>query len=1463
MPKIPETPQIQHNTNNAEQSSASKQDYLHQLESCFPLSEIEHVEFFILGEEEYKKNSAVVIRNKELFKDGNPIEAGIYSLKMGTTDFSLTCRTCLNTRNNCPGHFGSIQLSYPVQSPLFRGEIMRWLKIVCHQCGTLIVNVTDNTFKTATKDIVCKNCGFIQPHILKDPRDCIKIIANRTNESEYRIYNDDIETIFSRITPETIKMIGKSINYHPSKFLLRTIPALPNADRPDVRKIKSGGGRSNNNDNTTLLKNIVTRNEQIQFIIDDESRKKNESALDLIELTYYSMVKEVPAGNTSSKLIGGTGQPMTSISNRINGKGGRIRDNLEGKRIQFAARSVITGDSNIMIDEIGVPISIARTLQIPEIVRPYNIDRLMTYFLNKEDTYPGCVKIVKGDNGATYYTGSIQSNIQLEYGDTIYRDMIDGDNVAMNRQPSLLYSAISGHRAKILHGGDTFHISVNVADTLYGGDFDGDTMVMYPSHCIVARNECAMLSNLKRWFISYKDKSPSMGVYHDNMIGIFELTKETTKLNQFSAMQLMSQVDDDAFLHKGMDVSEVNIGRDLISLLLPEINYTKKSAFYKPEYSGFINYNPKETHVDIKRGKVISGRFDKKSVGQGVNDSIFHTVFNEYGCDVAISLIHNIQQITTSYLLARGYTINYDDIAIRKDILQKINDITAGILAESARLTKKLRSGMLTAPIGMSINDFYEQEQISILSPGDEFTEVVMSSLDHENNNLYKLVASGAKGKPTNILQICSSIGQMSISGRRMQKTFGFERATPYFNRFHDDPQAVGFIPDSFVTGVSSLSAIAQQQDGRFGIITKAMSTSITGAHNRKCGKVLEAIVIDNLRSAVKGKNILQPLYGDDGCDIRRVAYADFSILLASDATFKEKLTVDITKLPSKYNNKKVQDIISNEYARLLADRDQYRTGFLKIERYNVKDKLVSSSQEIPININRIFELIIYKFTSTDARGKDTSEGPLSPIEWQSQISELKKRLKYCHYNEQQYHRNMPIPEYISKSFTLINISIDITLNLRRIIDNNVNSKMMTLITNKICYTFKESLIEYGTPIGTITSECTSESMTQRILDSIHSSGVSKGNFLTRIGEVYGAKNTKKLSNPYMDIYVLPEYENDITKLQELANDIEMMNFKKFITRTQIFFENYKQVIHPNYKDENVNLIQMHEKHNPKQKIPSDLIKWCIRLELSHEILLEKNVSLRSIYIKLKEVYPMLHIVHTDENTVNIIMRIYIRKPLLKRIQYIDHNVINTFLTESLLKTIIRGVDGVISANVMQDYVARSYIDTDGSVKNKKISIIRTSGTNLGDIVDNPMIDPIHTTSNSIMEIAELYGIDAARQKLIIELRNMISDPDYKHYMLIADELTFTGVLTSIEKVGLDIRNINTNSLLCISASHPMQKVVDAAINNRKSVTHESLSSSLLIGSTPNYCANYNNVIMNEQFLADRIVNVSNVIDEL
>ncbi len=1467
----------------------------------FPEDEIESVEFYMMGSEDHKQNSLCNVTSKDLFSSERPIDQGIYSLYMGTTSYAFRCKTCLNPRDKCLGHFGSMKLNYPVTNTLFRSEIAKWLKVICHNCGSAIMKLPDNnlslsnaikiankshiltlpcehelsenlmipsdsmslnkavamTKSTSVKASICVHCNFEQPQILKDPKEPLFLIVKYIGQDDRRIYHDEIEKIFSRVSDETVLRLGKPVSQHPSKLILRNIPVIPNNARPDVRKIK-GGSRSNNNDTTTFIKNLVSHNEKVSPILTEEEKTKQESNLNVLEITYHSMIKEPPNSSSSSKMVGGNGQMLVSVSTRIRGKEGRIRGNLEGKRIQYGGRSVISGDNNIKIYEVGIPITVAKTLQIPEVVRPYNIKRLTVCFLNKNIAYPGCSKIVKASNGSTYYIDS-NNNLQLEYGDILYRDMQDGDDVAMNRAPSLLYSAISGHKAKILGNGDTFRLSVNVVDTLYGGDFDGDAMSIYSPHSIIARNECGTQSNLKRWFISYKDTSPAMGVYHDNLIGMFELTKNSVKVDRYHAMFLMSQVDYDSYLHKFKSLDDVAIGRDLISKLLPEINIKKKSAFYKPEYSAFVNYDKMDTHVEIKRGKIISGRLDKKTVGQGVNDSLFHNVNNRYGVDSAIDLLYNMQQVSTNYLLARGYTIDYHDVAIKKDILKKINDITGSILYESNNLTKKLRSGLITPPIGMTVEEYYEQEQINILSPGDDFTEVVMSSLDHENNNLYKLMASGTKGKPTNILQISSSIGQMNIKGKRMAKTFDFGRAIPYFRRFHDEPQAVGFIPDSYVTGVSSLSAIAQQQDGRNGITTKALSTGVTGYHNRKCNKNVEAVIVDNFRRTTKYNYILQQLYGDDGVDLRKVEYVDFSTLMLSDAEFDRIYKVELSTLPKSMQNNTSKTILEKHMTDLYTGRSTYRDGYIKIESCNFKDSLLSSQQVLPVNVDRIVDDAAYEYSDylKEANCK------LTPAEWNSKIDELKERILYCYFNEIQYVRKMKIPKHVQMAATLMNISIDTSLSYRKVFHLGLDLKLLDLIIHKTCEIFKSSLVEYGTSVGMIASECTSESMTQKILDSIHASATSNGNFLSKIKEVYGAKDTSQMSDPSMDLFLKPEFENDISKLQEVANEIEMMDLHKFVDKLQIFFEEYKKIVHPMYKHEITDIFEPFEKHHINQRTPSNLVKWCVRMELNHEVLIEKNMSLPTIYRKLKETYPTLHIVYTDDNTECLVMRIYFQKEMFKKDSDINQHTIREMMYSKILKTVIRGVAGIVSAQVLKDFVPRSEVDEDGSIKTVRKHIIRTVGTNLTDIVDNEYVDYTRSHSNSVMEIYRLYGIHAAKMKLIQCLRELSgSDINIKHYTLIADTLTFNGFISNIEKSGLDESNTE-NALLSISYSHPLQSITNAAINEDRSYVNTNISSSLMMGTVPNIGTLYNPIIMNSEFVKKNRVNVESIIDAL
>lgn len=109
-----------------------------------------------------------------------------------------------------------------------------------------------------------------------------------------------------------------------------------------------------------------------------------------------------------------------------------------GKRVDFSARTVITGDPNIALDEVGVPYSIARNLTYPERVTPYNLEYLQGLVARGPDDYPGARYILREDNKDRIdLRYNKRGDTMLQYGWIVERHLKDGDLVLFNRQPSL------------------------------------------------------------------------------------------------------------------------------------------------------------------------------------------------------------------------------------------------------------------------------------------------------------------------------------------------------------------------------------------------------------------------------------------------------------------------------------------------------------------------------------------------------------------------------------------------------------------------------------------------------------------------------------------------------------------------------------------------------------------------------------------------------------------------------------------------------------------------------------------------------------------------------------------------------------------------------------------------------------------------------------------------------------------
>lgn len=439
-------------------------------------SEIKKVHFYTLGSEENYLDSAVNVTNKELFKGELPVVNGCYDASMGSTSYSYYCNTCCLGKSACPGHPGSVDLLYPVKSPLFRDSILRWLKVICFKCGRLLVNkdITAASTRLLIEYVkLAKNvdkcpyedCGEPHPIVTKDKFEQAKFSveykAIRSKKEE--LFNHQIRDILGRISNDTVLKMQKPIVSHPKNFMLDIMRVAPNTIRPDIRRV--GGIRSNNNDITALTKKIVEINEFLPLEIPEisEISKELREMYFNLDVHYYELVKGASATNNQVRVVTttSTNKAPSSIASRIPKKQGRLRKNLMGKRTRQMLRSVITGDNSLRVDEIGIPIKLARSLQIPETVRSFNIHKLGIYYMNKKDTYPGCSGIHILATNRFHRIEHLDPEYALQDGDIIYRDLIEGDYVGFNRQPSLLFGNIGSHRVVIMEKGSTIRISVS------------------------------------------------------------------------------------------------------------------------------------------------------------------------------------------------------------------------------------------------------------------------------------------------------------------------------------------------------------------------------------------------------------------------------------------------------------------------------------------------------------------------------------------------------------------------------------------------------------------------------------------------------------------------------------------------------------------------------------------------------------------------------------------------------------------------------------------------------------------------------------------------------------------------------------------------------------------------------------------------------------------------------------------
>jgi DNA-directed RNA polymerase II subunit RPB1 len=464
-----------------------------------PTSDVEPIvgiQMCVFSPEEIERRSVVEITNAGTYEGNEPKVGGLFDPRMGVLDNGKECRSCGQTNHKCPGHFGHFRLARPVYYIQFFPFIQNILSCVCIRCSKVLIDKTRNKellkkrSEARWRDVLtrCKEikrcghdtedgCGTLQPTRYRREGiarivaewDNVESLGNKELEGlsaeakDKNIKKQPLEVeyvlrLFRRITDEDVDFMGLNRYWcRPDWMICTVLPIPPPQVRPSV--IQDNNQRSED-DLTHKLAEIIKNNNTLQAKIQANAAKNMvDEWTNVVQYHIATLVdNQIPGIAPSAQR---NGRPLKSIQQRLGSKEGRIRYNIQGKRVELSARSVITPDPNISIGELGVPEKIAMNLTRPETVTSFNKQRLYRYIQNGPNKHPGAKTIRRTDGRLISLKHVNTKELVLYDGDVVNRHLMDGDIVLFNRQPTLHRMSMMGHRVRVLPY-KTFRLNVSV-----------------------------------------------------------------------------------------------------------------------------------------------------------------------------------------------------------------------------------------------------------------------------------------------------------------------------------------------------------------------------------------------------------------------------------------------------------------------------------------------------------------------------------------------------------------------------------------------------------------------------------------------------------------------------------------------------------------------------------------------------------------------------------------------------------------------------------------------------------------------------------------------------------------------------------------------------------------------------------------------------------------------------------------
>jgi DNA-directed RNA polymerase II subunit RPB1 len=1422
------------------------------------------------------------------------------------------CKTCDcsyagsgSKMDDCPGHFGHVELCRPVYHCGFIDEVVRLLRCVCFSCSRLLLDenspkdrevlkvidpetrfrrvhdrckresvrcettTTDslNTFldgvngvegngngtSRASADLVKSEAmefmdvlgggngnshedGTTQPSASatsKPPCGATMPKFRREGMTVYITYPEDMEVIpgtgqrrqvlsaqkafevLRRISDEDVVKIGFDPKWARPEWMLVTVLPVP---PPHVRPTVMEGDIQSEDDLTFQLTNIVKAN----MVLEDAIIKGHprlviadlEALLQARITSFFDNERDDTPRETQK-----TGRPLKTLRQRLRGKEGRIRGNLMGKRVDFSARTVITADPNLSIDQVGVPRSVALILTVPVTVTPFNINELRQLVANGPLVWPGAMYIIRADQSRIdlRYVRS-KNDIVLEYGWTVERHLRDDDIVLFNRQPSLHKMSIMGHRAKVLDW-STFRLNLSVT-TPYNADFDGDEMNLHVPQSITARADADNLMMVPRNIITPQNNRNVMGIVQDALLGVRFMTLRDVFIEKdvfMCAMMWIPTWDGTVPAPAIVKPRPLWTGKQLFSMIAPKINYRGKSKNHKDDPKIKDPFNYLDSEVLIHNGVLLQGIVDKNIVGTS-GGSIVHVTWLQRGWEETRNFMNQIQGVVNFWMANTSYTVSVSDTVADADTIHNIQSALNEAKEKVRNIMAKAQSGRLTMMPGKLLMESFEMNINEVLNDARSTVGKSAQFSLKERNAIKGTVMAGSKGSELNISQIIACVGQQNVQGKRIRYGFN-QRTLPHFAKDDLGMESRGFVENSYLRGLSPQEFFFHAMGGREGCIDTAVKTAETGYIQRRMVKAMETVMArydTTLRNA-RGC-VMQFLYGEDGMDAQRIEKQVFDSYDLSQSKFREVYHLDLssdllgrtnfivtkTNQPGYFmhplvieacrNDPELRMMLDEEYDQLLRDRVQLR-GIMACRGAGSES---DASTYLPVNVDRLMWNAQRQF-----RINTQESCPLHPRVVLEAVRTLCQELIIVVGDD-------PISREAQHNATLLfQIFLRSKLATKRVLrEYRLSKEALEWVIGSIRSDFRSSVVHPGEMCGVLAAQSIGEPATQMTLNTFHNTGIGAKNVtlgVPRLNEILNVgKNIKTPSN-----IINLKIRNDQREATSVITKIEFIKLGDITLRTEIHYdpdprstivEDDKELVAFAAEFLNVDLVDFN---------PEDLSPWVLRIILDEKFIgprieQDPNFSLADIADKITEHFGNgVHVIYSDNNSTNgYVLRVRILMNDEGRGANAeggdqedaqagneDHELLRRMQRNLLEDLHLFGVPGIKKVYLSRNKKAVRWNDAAGFEQCEEW-VLETDGSNLAEVMTFPQVDHTTTTSNDLVEMFQVLGIEGARACLFNELRNVLSFDgayvNYRHIACLADCMTFGGYLMAVSRHGIN-----------------------------------------------------------------------------